>query len=602
VIRPALVLVVLAGLNLGAAIAITSPAVAQADAFDAGTIREANELIKAKRYNEAVTKLAPLVPRLAGKPDFDTLYGIALLDAGRPQDAAVAFRRALAVDPGNLAARGHLGRSLAATGEIEDARREMTVVLERPNLPADLKEVIERNIAMLDDAKKKQTKRTGPQQSESDAAVIRSAAQLVRAKKATQALAKLEPLAERLAGNTEFDYVYGVASLEAGRPAQATTALRRSVEGNPNFTLARAELGRALAAMGDLAGAKREFEAVQTSGEIPSNVRNVIGQQITAIDQGSLTPSRVRPPEAAPAPTGPATRITGYFETGFGYDTNVNAGPTSDTLLIPAFAFLGPATLASSAVPKKSGFYDLGGGVSIIHAFTNELAVFANVVGNWHMLFQNQEFRTSLLGFEAGVARIVPGVGIFSVATVGQTYSMGDDTYRDAYGLVGQWRTKIGEWEPSVAFTWLRLTYPHMSMQNADRYTGTFALTRRLDLPLEPVVSISPYVGKEDTEIGDNNFLGYNFRGVRAGLELRWAPWLTSFILAGYEVQRYDADYPLFFYPRHDQLREYAGGFDIKLAENVGFRPTVRYYETRSNVDLFDSKRWIWQGALRWTY
>ncbi len=597
-----MLLLALVGGIIGAAIVPTKPVLAQVDAFDAGIFREANELIKAKRYNDAVAKLTPLVPRLAGKPDFDTLYGTALLESGRPQDAAVAFRRALAIEPGNLPARGHLGRALAATGEIEEARREMSVVLERPNLPADLKEVMERNIAILDNAKKKQPQEVASKLGEADTATMRAAAQLIRAKKASQALAKLEPLAERLAGNPEFDYVYGVTSLDAGRPAQATAALRRAVQANPNFTIARAELGRALAAMGDLAGATRELEAVRGSAGLPTEVRNVIGQQITAIDQAALAPSRVQAPQAAPATTGPATRITGYFEASFGYDTNVNGGPTTDTLLIPAFISLGPAALSPQSLPLKSDFYELGGGLSIIHAFSDEVAAFANIVGNWHMLLDNQEFRTSLLGIEAGVARVVPGVGIFSFATVGQTFSIGDDTYRDAYGLAAQWRTKIADWEPSIAFTWLRLTYPHISMQNADRYTGTFALTRRFELPLEPTVSVAINVGKEDTEIGDNNFLSYNFRGVRGGVEFKLASWLISFVQAGYEVHRFDADYPLFFYARHEQLREYSGGFDVKLTENVSFRPSVRYYETRSNVDLFDSKRWIGQGTLRWTY
>src|SRR5262249_57936035 len=65
--------------------------------------------------------------------------------------------------------------------------------------------------------------------SASDAATIRAAAVLVRQKKPDAALAKLDPLADRLAGNPDYDYVYGVAALEAGHPAQAAVALRRAI-------------------------------------------------------------------------------------------------------------------------------------------------------------------------------------------------------------------------------------------------------------------------------------------------------------------------------------------------------------------------------------
>jgi outer membrane protein len=295
-------------------------------------------------------------------------------------------------------------------------------------------------------------------------------------KKASLALQKLEPLADRLAGNPEFDYVYGVASLDCGRPAQAATALRRAVEANPNFMKAHAELGRSLAAMGDLTGAKREFEVVQASGEVPPSVRNVVGQQITAIDQASLTPKRLDEGRtAAPvAPSGQsATRITGYFEASLGYDTNVNGGPTSNTLLIPAFSFLGPASLSPNSLSKKSAFYELGGGASIVHAFSNDLAAFANVVGNWHMLTENQEFRSDLIGLETGVARQVAGVGIFSIAAVGQAFSIGDNTYRNAYGLAAQWRNKIDGWG---AEHFLHLAPPGVSSHH---HAGCGSLHRR---------------------------------------------------------------------------------------------------------------------------
>jgi hypothetical protein len=344
---------------------------------------------------------------------------------------------------------------------------------------------------------------------------------------------------------------------------------------------------------------------VQASGEVPPSVRNVVGQQITAIDQASLTPKRLDEGRtAAPvAPSGQfATRITGYFEASLGYDTNVNGGPTSNTLLIPPFSFLGPASLSPNSLSKKSAFYELGGGVSIVHAFSNDLAAFANVVGNWHMLTENQEFRSDLIGLETGVARQVAGVDIFSIAAVGQTFSIDDNTYRNAYGVAAQWRNKIDGWEPSISFTWLRLEYPHITMQDADHYTGAIGLARTFDLPFQPTVSAAIILGKEVTVVGIDNFLSYNFHGVRRGIEWKLGPWLTTFVQAGYEVRQYEADYPLFFYRRHDQWVDYTGGFNMKLAENVSFSPTIRYYGTQSNVDLFDSKRWIGQRTLRWTY
>ncbi len=458
------------------------------------------------------------------------------------------------------------------------------------------------------------TASAGPRASDSDAATIRSAAELVRAKKGAAALAKLEPLAGRLAGNPDFDYVYGAAALDAGHPAQAATALRRAIAARPGFHLARAELGRALAAMGDLSGAKREFEAVRDAKGVPALARDAMGRQVTALDQALTQPGPANGqavPVKAAAPEQPRTRISGYIEHSVGYDTNVNGGPAGSSLIIPALAFLGPATLAPGALPKKAGFYELAGGLNFVHVIDNDLAFFANMVANWHPLFDHNEFRTAQAGGETGFARRVGDLGTFSIAAIGQTFTIGDSVFRNIYGLAGQWRQRfVDAWDVGLALSWLGLDYPGNNVQNADRYTVTGTIARRFEqAALTPAVSVAVNVGKEIARtdsspsgacVGD--CLSFTLMGVRAGLETTWAPWLVAFVQAGYENHRYGADYPLFFFHRRDELYEVMGGLEFKINKQVSLRPSVRYSETRSNVDLFDQKRWISQAALRWTF
>lgn len=453
-----------------------------------------------------------------------------------------------------------------------------------------------------------------PRASDGDMATIRAAAMLVRSKKPVAALEKLDPLADRLAGNPDFDYVYGVAALDVGHPAQATVALRRALAARPDFHLARAELGRALAAMGDLAGAKREFQTVRDIKGLPALARDAMGRQIIAVDAAltQIGPAgpQARPangPQALPANAEapqPRTRISGYLENSIGFDSNVNAGPSSKSLLIPALAFLGPATLSPQAMPKKAGFYELAGGLSISHAIDNDTAAFANVIGNWHPLFDHDEFRTALAGGEAGVARRVGDLGIFSVAAIGQTFMMGDGVFRNLYGGAAQWRQRYADtWDTSVAVSWLGLEYPGMTGQNADRFSATGTISRKWDkMPLAPVLSITVNGGREIARTDGMDFLTFTLLGARAGLETTWAPWLTAFVQVGYEDHRYDADYPLFFRHRHDGVLDALAGFEIKMSERVSLRPSVHYSETQSNVDLFDQKRWITTVTLRTTF
>ena len=588
---------------LGAAYAAISPA-------EEATLREAADLINHKHPSEALSKLGPLRSSLSGQADFDLVYGLALLETSKPRQAESAFRRVLAMQPQNLLARAHLARALAANGELDQARREIMILRQRTDLPPDVRTVMDKNLRLIDAARAQRVQALAAAQppnqasaqavgrlaSEQDAAMIRAAAELVRVKNSDKAYAQLAPMEDRLAGNPDYDYVYGVAALDSGHPAQAVVALRSALKVRPDFHTARAELGRALAAMGDLAGAKREFEAVRNVQELPPVVRDAVGRHITAIDTAAANQS--------------AKHYSGYLETSVGYDTNVNAGPSNQTLLIPALAFLGPATIAPQATPKRAGFYEIAGGFNGALPINNETAVFANLVGNIHPLFDYSEFRTALAGGETGIARQVQNFGIFSVSGIAQTFFLGGKTFRNIYGAAGQWRRPITEgWDTSLALSWLRLGYPNIDCtpdpagcQDTNRYTATGTVVRRFDTSMKPAVSLAANVGKEVAITDGFDFLSYKFVGVRSGFEVSPLAWMTLFAQAGYEDHRYEADYPLFFIPRHDQVFDILGGVEFKLSDAVSIRPTVNWSQTRSNVSIFENKRWISQAALRWTY
>jgi Tfp pilus assembly protein PilF len=564
--RVKVILGLLVGISVVIVPAVTDPARAAISPADEATLRAAADLLNHKQAAAALAKLAPLRSTLAGEVEFDLAYGISLLESAKPRQAEVVFRRVLTVQPENLLARAQLVRALAADGELDDARREVMVLRERTDLPADIRVVMDNNLRRIDDARKQRaeaqavaraqtqaaSKAAGKLLNEGDVAKVRAAADLVRSEKSAEAYGQLTPLEPRLGGNPDFDYVYGIAALDAGHPAQAVVALRRALSIRPDFYTARAELGRALAAMGDLAGAKREFEAVRNVPDLPPIARDALGRQITAID-------------AAVANQG-AKWYSGYLESSLGYDTNVNVGPTNQTLLIPALSFLGPATISPQAMPKKSGFYEIAGGFSGTLPIDNATALFANLAGNIHPLFNdNSQFGTALAGGEAGVAHQFGELGVFSVSGVAQSFVLGGHAFRDIFGAAGQWRQQWAPlWDTSLAFSWLRLDYPTINCQpgpagcqDTNRFALTGSVVGRFDTSLKPAISLSVNGGKELATTSGFDFLSFTFIGVRAGIEVSPLAWMTLFTQAGYENDRYDADYPLFFVRRQDQLFEF---------------------------------------------
>src|SRR5574341_400922 len=98
------------------------------------------------------------------------------------------------------------------------------------------------------------------------------AKRLLAQQQAKEAYALLAPLEEKRAGDPEFDYLLGIAALDAGEPERAVFALERVLALQPNNALARAEIARAYFIMGERETAKREFQAVREQ-PIPSEAK-----------------------------------------------------------------------------------------------------------------------------------------------------------------------------------------------------------------------------------------------------------------------------------------------------------------------------------------
>ena len=83
-------------------------------------------------------------------------------------------------------------------------------------------------------------------------AVVTQALDLHRAGKAEEAYRLLLPLADRRAGDPDFDYALGLAAADSGHHGEAILAFQRVLAKNPNSAEARAEIARVYALSGDV--------------------------------------------------------------------------------------------------------------------------------------------------------------------------------------------------------------------------------------------------------------------------------------------------------------------------------------------------------------
>ncbi len=95
------------------------------------------ELIALGRAQAALSALEPFEFQFAGDPGYDYLLGLAALESGAPGRATLALERALAVNPGDVAARFAMARAYLALGERAQAGAALQELLDLNPPPPD---------------------------------------------------------------------------------------------------------------------------------------------------------------------------------------------------------------------------------------------------------------------------------------------------------------------------------------------------------------------------------------------------------------------------------------------------------------------------------
>ena len=181
----------------------------------------------------------------------------------------------------------------------------------------------------------------------SQTADIQRADRLVKEGRAAEAFAILEPLESANAGDVQFDYLLGIAALDAGKADRASIAFERVLAMDPDFAGARLDLGRAYFAMGSDDLAKEEFESVAKVNP-PENVKQLVAKYLEAIE--------ARKKRELP-------HLGTYVEAGGGTDSNISA-VTSDFASAVLQAYNLPNVQPTgNSVQRKGSFANTGVGV-----------------------------------------------------------------------------------------------------------------------------------------------------------------------------------------------------------------------------------------------
>ena len=413
-------------------------------------------------------------------------------------------------------------------------------------------------------------------------AVVKNARDLLQKNQAKQAFDLLEPLESARAGDPDFDTAIGIAANETGQHTRAVFALERVLSVQPDNSRARAELGRALFAVGDLPAARRVLNDTKKDG-IPAEAASTIDQFLRAIDRAE---------ESA------KSSIRTYLEAGIGYDTNVNSGPASPNVAVPAF---GGAvfTLANSAIANKDSFANLGAGVfgrmvidsrwSLIGGFS------ANGRGN--QASANSVYNSMQLDANLGASYRYDQHEFSGVVQVG-SYDVNGTRARDQAGLVGEWSYKIDKTSQiSSYFQYGTLSYPGQSNRDADRTVLGASYAQSLGGDL--LAFAGAYIGTEKEKNSAFPQLGHKLYGIRLGGQQEITPYLAAFGNLTYENRNFNGPDLLFLVTRKDDQYGLNLGLNWIHAKLWRVTPQLSLTAIKSNIAISDVKRNVFSVNVR---
>ena len=412
--------------------------------------------------------------------------------------------------------------------------------------------------------------------------VVKNALALVDGGQAQQAYAALEPLETNRAGDPDFDTVFGIAANDTGNYTRAIFALERVMAVQPNNARARAELGRAMFAVGDTRGARTLLQQTKDQG-VPVEAAGTIDQFLQAIDR---------------VEEGGRSSWKGFIEAGLGDDTNINSGPGNSIVAVPLFGGL-PLTLNPAGVKTGAGFATLAAGVSGRYVIDPRWSLIGNATANSRgHSGSNDQFDTTQTDINGGASYRVER-NDYSLVAQYSTYGVNGSRARDSAGLVGEWTYRFDGYRQITSYVqYAHLSYPQQGVRDADRTVvgSTYAHL----FPQGLLVFGGLYIGTEKEKAANVAHLGHDLIGLRIGLQKPLSQSLSLFATLGYEGREFGGQDPLFLVTRKDNQTNFNVGVSWSPAPLWRITPQVAWTRSSSNVAINDfSKRVVSVVARR---
>lgn len=404
--------------------------------------------------------------------------------------------------------------------------------------------------------------------------LLRNAEALLNAGKVEEAYQLLSAKDFEYSGNSQFDYLLGIAALDSGHPDKATLAFERVLAVDPNFAGARLDMARAYFHLGDLPRARTELEAVMKQ-EPPEAARITIEKYLAAIES---------------AEDARKTSYSAYLEGAIGRDTNVNNSTSQSEVAVPAFGNL-VFTLNPTSLKTPATYFTAATGGEVTRAFNGQWSAYGGLDLRQRNNNKMHDFDSGSLDARAGAA-FAAGDEVFRLGVTWGFYEQAHLKNRNASGVTGSWQHNFDASNQLNLFgQHARNRYSESAYQVNDFNQSVIGVGMLHLLNDGTTVLFGSFNGLKEGAVNDRADGSKTGYGLRIGGQISFGEETAVFASAGYQRGRYDKENLAFLNKRDDKQFDAALGGNWGFAKSWSLRPQLVYTRNKSNIVIYSFDR-----------
>lgn len=386
-------------------------------------------------------------------------------------------------------------------------------------------------------------------------------------------------------GDPEFDFYYGLAALESGRPDEAVFAFERIAFAFPNQRRVKLELARAYYMSNNLAAAEDLFNEVLETNPEP-NVTANINAFLEVIEERQ---SAVR------------STLSWFVNSNVGSDSNINSATELGVISLP----IGDVELNPNGQKIDDFFMDLGGGFIWSYPLDKNRSFGVSGTYNKHNNLDTSQFDLDTVSLEASYSRI-NGNQRISPSVRHQRVWLDQEGFQNSTSLLGSWQRSGGNgWSQALTGALTAVRYddspsrPDNHLRDVDQALLSGVLSKASGSLLH---SVSLYYGDESSvhSIGSNN--AQQFYGIALSEQFQLsAAHLPYLRVSLHRSNNKDTD-NVFNVDREDNTFSATLGWIWRLGSRFNLNSDLTFTENDSNIELYEYDRLKYQAGFRYSF